>query len=173
MENLLNIIETERLILLKMSVDDSNFIYELLNGPDWIKYIGNRNINNDDDARNYISNRLLKSYEQYGFGFYLVKEKVSNASIGLCGLIKRDYLEHVDLGFAFLPNYRKNGYAYESSSAIIKYAKEKFGLNTLFAITSLDNTRSINLLEKLGFKFKNKITPPEEKEELNLFVNKL
>ena len=169
----MNIIETDRLKIKKLTVEDSKFIFELLNDPEWIKYIGNRNINNDKDAQNYISNRLLKSYEQYAFGLYLVKENNSNASIGLCGLIKRDYLEHVDLGFAFLPNYRKNGYAYESASAVIKYAKETFGLDTLFAITSLDNTRSVNLLEKLGFKFINKITAPEEKEELNLFVNKL
>lgn len=164
-----NIIETERLELRKLSLEDSNFIFELLNDPDWIKYIGNRNINNDEDAQNYISNRLLKGYEQYGFGFYLVKEKDSNSSIGLCGLIKRDFLEKVDLGFAFLPKYREKGYAYESASAIMKYAKENFGLNTLLAITSLNNTNSINLLEKLGFKFEKTIKMPNENEELNLF----
>ncbi len=165
----MSIIETERLNLLKLSLEDSKFIFELLNDPDWIKYIGNRNINNNEDARNYISNRLLTSFEKFGFGFYLVKEKESNSSIGLCGLIKRDFLEEVDLGFAFLPNYRKKGYAYESAFAVIKYAKDTFGLNTLLAITSLNNTNSINLLEKLGFNFVKIFKMPNDNEELKLF----
>ena len=169
MENYLIIIETERLKLLKLSVDDSKFIFELLNDHDWIKYIGNRNIKNDEDARNYISNKLIISYEEFGYGLYLVKEKQSNASIGLCGLIKREYLENVDLGFAFLPKYRRQGYAFESAEAVIRYVKESFRLNTLLAITSLDNTNSINLLEKLGFNFVKIFKMPNDNEELKLF----
>ena len=169
MENILIVIETERLKLLKLSVDDSKFIFELLNDPDWIKYIGDRNIKNENDAEKYITDKIITSYEKFGFGLYLVKEKQSNVSIGLCGLIKRDYLEEADLGFAFLPQYRKNGYAYESAFAVIKYAKETFGINTLLAITSLDNISSINLLKKLGFIFVKIFKMPGDNEELKLF----
>ena len=165
----MSIIETERLNLLKLSLDDSKFIFELLNDPDWIKYIGDRNIKNENDAEKYITDKIITSYEKFGFGLYLVKEKTSNSSIGLCGLIKRDCLDDVDLGFAFLPEYRKKGYAYEAASAVIKYAKETFKLNTLLAITSLNNTNSINLLEKLGFIFVKIFKIPGDNEELKLF----
>ena len=165
----MSIIETERLNLLKLSLEDSKFIFELLNDPDWIKYIGDRNIKNENDAEKYITDKIITSYEKFGFGLYLVKEKTSNSSIGLCGLIKRDYLDDVDLGFAFLPEYRKKGYAYEAASAVIKYAKETFGMNTLLAITSLNNTNSINLLEKLGFIFVKIFKIPGDNEELKLF----
>ena len=167
----MHIVETERLILQKLTLEDADFIYELVNDPDWIKYIGDRNVRNLDDARKYISDRIIKSYEQFGFGLYLVKEKETGLSTGLCGLLKRDYLNNPDIGFALLPQFRGKGYIFESASAVIEYGKKNFGIKKLSAITQTDNLSSIKALNNLGFKFSKNIKPPDEEEEINLFEN--
>jgi RimJ/RimL family protein N-acetyltransferase len=167
----LNIIETERLNILLLSLNDEEFILRLLNDPDWIKYIGDRKINNHEDARNYILLNIISSYEKHGFGLFLVKEKQNDISIGICGLLKRDYLDDVDIGFAFLPEYRGKGYAYESASAVINYGKESFGINKILAITQSNNLSSIKMLKKLGLEYIKNIKLPEEEKELRLFSN--
>jgi RimJ/RimL family protein N-acetyltransferase len=167
----LNIIETERLNILLLSLNDEEFVFRLLNDPDWIKYIGDRKINNHADARNYILLNIISSYEKYGFGLFLVKEKQNDISIGICGLLKRDYLDDVDIGFAFLPEYRGKGYGYESASAVIKYGQESFGLDKILAITQSNNLNSIKMLKKLGLEYIKNIKLPEEEEELRLFGN--
>lgn len=141
----------------------------MVNDPDWIKYIGDRNVKNIEDAEKYISERIIKSYNQYGFGLYLVIEKLSGANTGICGLLKRDYLDDPDVGFAFLPQFRGKGYTFESASAIIKYGIDNFGMNKLSAIIKWNNERSITVLMKLGFKFTQNIKLPDEDEEVNLF----
>ncbi len=167
----MNIIETERLNILLLSLNDEEFILRLLNDPDWIKYIGDRKINNHEDARNYILLNIISSYEKHGFGLFLVKEKQNDISIGICGLLKRDYLDDVDIGFAFLPEYRGKGYAYESASAVINYGKESFGINKILAITQSNNLSSIKMLKKLGLEYIKNIKLPEEEKELRLFSN--
>ncbi len=102
-----------------MQADDSQFIFELLNSPTWLKYIGDRDIKNLDDAQNYIINGPIKSYEIHGFGLYKVALKNNDTPIGICGLLKREGLEDNDIGFAFLPEYEEKGYAYESAKAIL------------------------------------------------------
>jgi ribosomal-protein-alanine N-acetyltransferase len=162
------ICKTERLILREMTEDDSTFINELLNTPKFIKYIGDRGVRSDEDARLFIRDRYRKSYEQHGYGLYAVDQKSSGTPVGICGLVRRDTLPAADLGFAFLPEYEGQGYGYESSMAVIKYARETFGFSELLAITSLNNVVSVGLLKKVGFELESVIDTPEG-ERLNLF----
>lgn len=164
------ILETEQLILRQLTIDDDAFILELLNDPDWLRFIGDRGVRTLDDARNYLRNGPLAMYERVGFGLYLVERKSDGVSLGMCGLIKREGLDDVDIGFAYLPQYRAQGYAFEAASATLAYGQQTFGLKRIVAITSLDNERSIQLLEKLGFAFEQLIRLSDDGEELNLFA---
>ena len=167
----MNVVETERLALREIEEKDAPFILELLNTPSWIKFIGDRNLKTEEDARNYIVNRLAVPYKTVGFGFYHTSLKADNTAIGICGLVKRDFLEHVDIGFAFLPQHEGKGYGYESASAIMTYAQTTLGFKTIAGITNSDNQRSIALLQKLGLRFQKMILLPEETEEIMLFSN--
>ena len=169
----MNIPETERLTITEMLEADAAFMLELLNSPAWLKYIGDRGVRTLEDAERYILTRIMPSYRQNNFGFYLVKLKDDNASIGICGLVKRDGLDHVDIGFAFLPDYEGRGYGYESASAVMQYAKTTLKLDTIVAITTKDNLPSINLLKKLGLNFKQLVRLPGDEEELMLFERAL
>lgn len=163
------LIDTERLGIRKFNEQDAGFIFDLLNSPGWLQFIGNRNIKTLEDARLYIINAPLFSYLKFGFGPYLVELKDTHTPIGMCSLIKRDSLEDVDLGFAFMPKYMKQGYAYEASSAVVQYARHELGIQKLAAITNTDNIASMHLLGKLGFQFLNNIKLPDEDEELFFF----
>ena len=125
---------------------------ELMNEPDWIRFIGDRGIHSIDDAIDCIRNRLIAGYEEFGFGMYLVEIKESLTPVGMCGLVDRESIDGIDLGFAMLENYRGLGYANESSIRIIEYARVELGLEKLSAITAPDNSNAIALLNKLGFK---------------------
>jgi len=164
----MNIIETERLLLSRLSIDDDAFILKLLNDPDWLKFIGDRGVNNLEDARNYIVKGPVKNYSEHGFGLFLTKLKDDEVPIGTCGLLKRDYLKEIDIGFAFLPQFRGKGYAVESA-AVIAYGKEAFSLSRIVAITQADNIRSIKVLKKIGFEFENTINQPEDDQEIELY----
>ncbi|AUB44101.1 Protein N-acetyltransferase, RimJ/RimL family (plasmid) [Nostoc flagelliforme CCNUN1] len=120
----MRVLETERLVLRRLSVEDSEFILEILNDPLWLRFIGDKGVRTLDDAREYILKNPVAMYERFGFGLYLVELKEKSVSIGICGLIKRDSLEDVDIGFAFLPKFRGKGYAYESASAVMMYGEE-------------------------------------------------
>jgi len=169
----MEILETERLLLRPLTLDDSDFILELLNTEGWIKYIGDRNIKTNEQARNYLENGPLKSYQTNGFGLSLVQLKTSNKSIGMCGLIKRDYLDHVDIGFAFLPDYTGMGYAYEVAKRTIQYAINELQKENILAITLPENSSSIKLLEKIGFKYDKNFITEDTREELSLYsINK-
>ncbi len=164
-----HITETPRLNIRKFNEGDSQFIFGLLNSPGWLEFIGDRNIKTLDDARLYIVNGPLFSYVKFGFGPYLVELKDTYTPIGMCSLIKRDTLEEVDFGFAFLSQYNGKAYAFEASSAVLKFAKENLGLKKLVAITDTTNTSSIKLLNKLGFNSEGTIKMPDEEEELLFF----
>jgi len=144
-----------------------------MNSPDWLKYIGDRNVRTIQDAENYLENGSMKSYTDHNFGFYLLIQKNSLLPIGTCGLVKRDDLEHIDLGFAFLPEYYQKGFGFESSTAIMEHAKDDLGLDQLAAISTPENTASIALLLKLGFQFENNILFGDDKELLNLYFVKI
>ena len=165
----MTVLETERLMLRRLSPDDAEFILDLLNQPSFLRYIGDKGVRNNEEAINYIQTGPVASYEQHGFGLYLVQLKETGASIGICGLLKRDTLPDVDIGFAFLPAYWSRGYALESAEAVMKYGREKFGLQRIVAITSLNNEASIKLLEKLGMKFERVIKLGEDEHEVRLF----
>ena len=147
------ILETERLILQEFSIDDAEFILTLLNTPGWLEYIGDKNVRTIEDAVNYLNNVPIKSYKENGFGLWLTILKHSSTPIGMCGLIKRESLNDIDIGFALLPEYSKMGYAYEIAHATIHYAKHVLGINKVFAITDSKNISSIKLLNKLGLQF--------------------
>ena len=168
----MTVLETERLVLRKISVDDAEFIIELLNLPSFLRYIGDKEVRNAADAVRYIETGPIASYERFGFGLYLVELKETGVSIGICGLLKRDSLPDVDVGFAFLPSYWSQGYAFESASAVITYGREVLGLRRIVAITSLDNSASMRLLEKIGLKFERLIKLAEDEPEVRLFGSK-
>src|SRR5438552_2883098 len=139
----MNVLETERLRLRWLSAEDAAFMLELVNDPAWLRFIGDRGVRTLEDARGYILNGPVAMYRRVGFGLYLVELKQSRTPIGICGLIKRAGLEDVDIGFAFLPAFCGQGYAYESASAMIAYAQDTLGLYRVVAITAPDNQRSI------------------------------
>lgn len=162
-------IETERLVLGKLSIDDASFMLELLNTPSWIQFIGDRGVKTLPDAQDYIVGGALTSYKQHGFGPYLVKLKTNGKPIGLCGLFKRDTVDDPDIGFAFLPDYANKGYGFESATAVMKYAREVLGLTRIVGITLPINLYSIRLLEKLGLRFAYKISLRTDGEESLVF----
>ena len=165
----MTVLETERLVLRRLSADDAEFILELLNQPSFLRYIGDKGVRNTEDAILYIQTGPVASYDRFGFGLYLVELKDSGVSIGMCGLIKRDSLPDVDVGFAFLPDYWSRGYAFEATAAVMKYGRQVLGLGRIVAITSLDNAASIKLLEKIGLRFERLIKLTEDQPEVRLF----
>lgn len=167
----MNVLETERLTLGHLSVDDAEFVFALVNDPSWLRYIGDKGVRNLDDARAYILNGPVKSYAANGFGLYRVGLKRSGIAIGINGLIKRDTLPDPDIGFAFLPQYRSQGYALESARAVMKQARETFALDRVLAITSPDNQSSEKLLGKIGFRFDRMLQLADDTPEVKLFTN--
>jgi RimJ/RimL family protein N-acetyltransferase len=144
------LLQTERLELREFAVDDAPLVLELVNDPLWIRFIGDRNVRSLDAARDYIA-KLRRSYEENGFGLYLVERRSDREPLGMCGLVKRDTLPAPDIGFAFLERHRGEGYALEAARATLDYARAQLGLARVLAIATADNERSGNLLMKLGF----------------------
>lgn len=164
------IFETERLEFRQLNLNHAEFIIKLLNSPGWLQYIGDRGVKTHSDAVDYLMKGPLKSYKDFGYGLWLVQLKKITTPIGLCGLIKRDYLEDADIGFAFLPDYTGKGYGYEAVMATLEVAKSHYHLKRIVAITSKNNQASISLLQKTGFHFETTITASNDPEELNLFA---
>jgi RimJ/RimL family protein N-acetyltransferase len=165
------IIETERLILRKFTLEDAPFLLELVNTPVWLQFIGDRNVHTVEEAENYLRNGNLKSYAEHGFGFYLVVTKESNEAIGMCGLVKRDSLEDIDIGFAFMPNSIGKGYGYEAASATLDYALNVLKLGRIVAIVDPQNASSIALIKKIGLKYEKMVQISTNDIELMLFGN--
>ncbi|MDQ2855212.1 MAG: GNAT family N-acetyltransferase [Acidobacteriota bacterium] len=167
----MNVFETERLALRKLSLDDAGFILELLNDPSFLRFIGDKNVRTLEDARQYLVTGPLESYERLGYGLYLVALKPTGVPLGICGLIKRDALAAVDIGFAFLPEFRAKGYAFESAAAVKDYGLNVLGLDCLLAITNPDNTGSIRVLEKIGLRFERMIRLAPDNPEIRLYTS--
>ena len=161
--------ETERLIIKPTTEIDSSFIYELLNTPKWIKNIGDRNVNSIEDAANYIKNKVTPQLEKLGFANYTVIRKSDGIKLGTCGLYDRDGLNGIDIGFAFLPQFEKKGYAFESASKLIEVAISDFKITEISGITTKENIESQKLLNKIGLKFEKMIIIPNDIEELLLY----
>jgi [ribosomal protein S5]-alanine N-acetyltransferase len=166
----MQIAETERLVIRHLTTDDAAFILRLVNEPGWLRHIGDKGVRSVADAERYILNGPVKMYRDVGFGLYLVTLKEQHEPAGICGLIKRDALQDVDLGFAFAAQYWGNGYAYESALATLAHGKAEFGLQRIVAIVSMDNAASIKLLSKLGFQPERKIRLAPNSEELELYA---
>jgi RimJ/RimL family protein N-acetyltransferase len=160
----MTLLETERLILRELTLDDAPFILTLLNDPSFLRYINDKNVRNLEAARQYMLNGPMASYARNGFGLYLVELKDTAVPIGLCGLLKREELPDPDIGFAFLPDYWGKGFALESAIAVMNDARERLGRKRVLAIVMPDNYASIKLLEKLGMRFE------RDKDDVKVFA---
>lgn len=165
----MNLLETERLVLREITVDDSEFILDLLNQPKYLQYIGDKGVRTVEDAATFIENLVRKSYRDNGYGHYIVRLRDDPTPMGTCGYVRRDLLPDPDIGFAFLPQFERKGYAFESADAVLKYGREVLDFKRVLAITTPDNESSGRLLEKLGFTFDRLIKPAAGDEELKLF----
>ncbi|HET9294082.1 MAG TPA: GNAT family N-acetyltransferase, partial [Gemmatimonadales bacterium] len=148
----------------------AEFILGLLNEPSFLRYIGDRGVRTVEDARAYIAKGPIDSYDRHGFGLLLVSRKEDGVPIGMCGLLRRDALPDVDVGFAFLPAFWGKGYAFESAAAVLSYGREVLGLNRIVAITSPENEGSIRVLTKLGMRFEGMIRLADSEPEVRLFA---
>ncbi len=166
----MRVLETDRLILRWLEPDDAPFILEWLNHPSFLHFIGDRGVGTIEEARGYISQGPGQSYAEHGFGLYLVELKDDLRPIGMCGLLRRETLEDVDLGFAFLPQYWGQGYAFESTKAVLAHGRADFDLKRIVALTSSDNEASIRLLEKLGMRFERTVRLADDAPEVKLFA---
>lgn len=156
------IAKTPRLTLRYFTTKDTDFIIELLNDRAFIENINDKGVRTKQDALNYIESSLISSYKINGYGLYLVLNNVTNEPMGMCGLLKRDELTHVDLGYAFLPQFCRQGFAQEAANMVLEDAKNNYLISTVSAVTFPPNTASNNLLVKLGFILKSKVSLYEQ-----------
>lgn len=165
----MTILRTNRLLINKITLDDAAFILKLMNDKDWIKNIGDRGIRTIEDAEEYIRTRFLKTYTESDLGFYGLVLKNSRQIIGVAGLIDRDGIDHVDIGYGILPEYRGKGYAFEATKAVYDYGYNELKLKKIVAIVNPENPSSINLLSKLGLEFEKMVRLPDEEIDIMLF----
>jgi RimJ/RimL family protein N-acetyltransferase len=162
------ILETPRLQLRPVVLSDSPFIFKLLNDPSWLENIGDRGVRSEADAGTYITDKLWAHYGAHGYGTYVVQLKSTASSIGVCGLVKREFLPAPDLGFALLPACVGQGYAFEAASGLMSYARGTWSIDRLYAIVKRGNHRSLRLLGRLGFHHEGPcLTPQGEEVELH------
>lgn len=162
-------LESTRIQLRALNLDDAEFIVRLLNTPDWLRFIGDRKIQSERDAQEYLLGGPIHSYMIHGFGFQCIQLKETGVPVGLCGLIKRDGFELMDIGFALLPEFYGLGLAYDAVQTTLEFAKTKLKQKEILAITNDDNQRSINLLKKVGFESNGTCRLPNEEKELLLW----
>jgi RimJ/RimL family protein N-acetyltransferase len=165
----IKILETERLILRPQTTDDAGFMLELMNEPAFIRNVADRGLRTRADALACIAEKILPSYTSFGFGFYRVDLKRTSSPIGICGLIKRESLEDVDVGFAILEKFSGCGYAYEAAFAVMEYGRKTLRLPRIIGLTAPGNGTSIHLLEKLGLKLQSRFHLPGYGKETLLF----
>jgi RimJ/RimL family protein N-acetyltransferase len=167
------ILATERLVLRELVPDDAPFMLELLNDPAYILNIADRGVRDLEGARRYLEERWRASYAEHGFGLWAVVHRESGACTGLCGLIRRAGLDHVDIGYAFLPAFRGQGFAVESALGVKAYARDVVGLTRLVAVVTPGNDRSIRVLERLGMHFERTLRLPGDASDVALYATEL
>lgn len=161
--------ETARLFIKPTSVEDAEFILALMNSPKWIENIGDRNVKSVENAKDYIVTKMLPQLKRLGYSNYTLTRKADHVKIGTCGLYDREGLEGIDIGFAFLPEYERKGFAFEAADKIKNAAFNEFGVNSISAITTKNNISSQKLLEKLGLKRIGTTKLPNDVEELLVY----
>lgn len=167
----MSVLETPRLAMRRLVASDAPFMLGLLNDPAWIRHIGDRGVRTVEGAREYLETRIISMYERLGFGLWMVEHRLEGRPMGICGLVKRDTLPDVDLGFAFMPQYRGLGYAYESALAVREHAMGALGLPRLLAITSPVNFDSARLLGRLGFALESEMPwAGDEKDVVSVYA---
>ena len=167
------VLETPRLVLRELVVEDAPFMLALLNEPSYIRNIADRGVRDLEGAGRYIEERWQASYAQHGFGLWVVVHRTTGASMGLCGLVRRDGLDDVDLGYAFLPAFWGQGYAAEAACGVLAHAREVVGLSRIVAIVVPDNTASIRVLERLGMSAERTLRLPGEETDLMRYATAL
>ena len=163
------VLETPRLVLRRVSQRDAPFMLELVNERAFIENIGDRGVRTLADADAYIEARYTKSYRDLGYGLYLVEIRTTGVPIGICGLVKREELEHPDIGFAYLEKFRAQGFGYESAVAVLNYARQTLGFSRIHGVTAKANRISVGLLEKLGLRYERSISLPGYADDSLLF----
>lgn len=166
-------LETERLYLRRMTLEDAPFMLSIWNDPAFVRNVGDRGIRTVEEAEAALIDGAFALYENYGFGPYRMFLKGETTSVGICGLFRRDNLEHPDIGFAVLPAYYRSGLTLEAARAVIEHARNDLAIEHLTAIVSPDNMASIGLIEKLGMTFERGITMPDEEKEISLYSMRL
>lgn len=167
------IVETRRLLLRRLTVDDATIMLALLNDPGFLHYVGDRGVRTLTDARDYLERGPIASYAEHGFGMYLVELRDMNVPVGICGLVRRASLAGPDIGFAFLPEYRSRGYAVEAAAAVLDHARDALQLVSLAAIVHPENAASRRVLEHLGFVYESLIRLSEDAPETMLWSRAL
>jgi RimJ/RimL family protein N-acetyltransferase len=163
------LVETDRLALRRLTHADAPFLVRLLNDPSFLRYIGDRGVRSEADAICYLDGGPLASYREHGFGLYLVTLRAGDTPIGICGLLKRETLSDVDLGFAFLPEFWSRGFATEAARAVLEHGRA-LGLDRIVAVTTQDNSGSIHVLQKLGLRASGAVRLSKDGPELLLFA---
>lgn len=166
-------LETERLALRRVSLDDADLMLAVWNDPAFMEHVGDRGIRSLEDARAAMRTGALKLYADHGYGPYAMILRSNGTRVGICGLFKRDNLEHPDIGFAVLPDYCGSGLAGEAAFAVLAHARDDLRLTELAAIVSPDNAPSIGLIEKLGLTFSGMIRMPGDDEDICLYQMRL
>ena len=164
-------LETPRLTLRRFVPEDAPFVVTLLNDAAFLRFIGDRGVRTPDDALGWIANGPAASYARHGHGLYLVSRRDDGVPIGICGVLRRDNLPDPDLGFAFLPEFRSQGYGLAAATAALRQAREALGIGRIAAVVSPDNVASIGLLRKLGFVHEGMVRMAEDEAEIELHVN--
>ena len=162
-------LKTERLTLGHLTVADGEFILRLLNEPSFLEFVGDKGVRTVEDAQTYITDGPMASYATHGFGLYIVERTADGTSMGMCGLLKRDSLDDVDIGFALLPEFWSHGYAVEAAQAVMAAGRCAHGLDRIVAITAQHNAASKCVLEKIGMTFEKLIRLSEDGEEICLY----
>ena len=167
------LIETPRLRVHSVALDDAGFVARLLNEPEFIRFIGDKGVRCEEDARLYLANGALADYQAHGYGAYLVRLRDGGDPVGICGFYQRSNLDCPDLGFAFLRSVWGHGYAVESSLALLDYGRDELGVTEVAAIVDAGNSRSIRVVETLGFAFDGHFQLPDDEHSLRLYRRRL
>ena len=163
------VLNTERLELSWLTLDDTPLMLAIWNDPAFVRYVADRGVRTLDQARAAVEAGPLRLYAEYGYGPFRLRRRDDGMDIGICGLFRRDGFADPDIGFAILPDFCGKGYGFEASAAVLEYAHDTLGLSRIKAIVSPQNAASIGLLEKLGMRYERRVRMPGEDHDISLY----